>query len=110
MAKLSIILRKKFKTIGFNYHNHETSQSEMMSPKAIRKLFSTIDQNDLGLMVIGFDGESPVHFNFGTTDQKKRGALFNVSLNADATGLDVELAGEWSVKLRGGPGWPRAKE
>lgn len=102
MAKLSIIITGQFKTNGFIYHDHKTNKSSMMTPNAVRKLFSTLDPNDLGLTVIGFDGEGPCEFNYSTTDQKKRGALFNVSLNADATGLDVELAGEWSVKLRAG--------
>ena len=102
MAKLTIIITGKFKTAGFKYHNHETCNTEMMSKKAIRELFSTLDPNELGLQVVGFDGEGPVAFGYKKPDQKKREALFNVSLNADATGLDVELAGEWSVKLRSG--------
>jgi hypothetical protein len=102
MAKLSIILTGKFKTTGFEYHNHETGAIEMMSKKSISDLFSTLDPNELGLMVVGFDGDSTAGFAYKKTDQKKQGTLFNVSLNADATGLDVELAGEWSVKLRSG--------
>jgi hypothetical protein len=102
MAKLSILLTGTFKTAGFEYHNHKTNMVEMMSKKAIRELFSKLDPNDLGLMVVGFDGESPTEYGFRTSDQKKKGALFNVSLNSDATGLDVELAGEWAVKLRSG--------
>lgn len=102
MAKLSFVLNGKFKTFGFRYQNHESGIIEMMPTSAVREIFSRIDPNDLGLSIIGFDGEGLCEFNYGTTDQKKRGALFNVSLNADATGLDVEMTGEWSVKLRPG--------
>ncbi len=104
MAKLSVVINAKFSTKGFIAHDHEKFVERNLTADEVKALFAEIDSNELGISLLGhIPGEQGlISIDLRKTQQKKRGGEFLVNLNPDASGLDVELAGEWVAKLRSG--------
>ena len=104
MANLTIDINDTFKTGELIVHSKETFQNESLSgPRAV-EYFSKCASEDFAMYVVAVNptsGEADVSFEFGLKSFKK-GAVFELFLNDDNTGLVAKVEGKFAVKLRAG--------
>jgi len=104
MANLNIFMSGKFETENLISHSKITFQNECLSGLVAAEYFAKCAADDIAMYVVATDpitGEANISFEFGIKSMKKS-SIFETSMNADNTGLVVNINGNFSVKLRAG--------
>jgi hypothetical protein len=98
MAKLSVKLSLSFATGPLIAMNHEESQMMVVIGKALEDMVKCADLSKLGFDVTLKD---EVYYSFPLSSGKK-GAIIEIKINDDLSGLAAKIDGVFEVKLRSG--------
>lgn len=101
MAKLVVKVSQKFVTGPLYVYNNETFKNDILLGEELIKMLSGCDASRYGFEAVTINKDHQVSFVFDTTCGKK-GSFIDLKPTSDSSGLDVNIEGEFSVKLRSG--------